>query len=325
MIGRLIHAIERFIRPMSIRAFAEDEEVMRAARTLVAYYYYVLPFLAALFYQSVGFARPNFDPRWPLDWANWLSSVEMTGGIVSLLFFGSALLGVFLHPYRIVRVLVFIGIWQVHALESSFGPQASHQYYTLLYTSAIFIFLPDIWLKHGLGETRVALIVIWWAQAFCMLTYTMAGVYKMIGVATQFAAGEIHGFSVHAFAYQIADWLPKLQSPALLGPFVIEYPYAGWPLYVGLHFAQLFALWVMVRPSLQKIWGLLFVMFHIGTMLFMGISFIQNIMVLSILFFNSPFALHTSFRQILRDLPLIGFVFEWFERRNIPRLHLTKN
>lgn len=153
-----------------------------------------------------------------------------------------------------------------------------------------------------------------------MLLYTMAGLQKLVAVYTQATAGQINPFSMNAFAYQIADWLPQLQTEALLAPFIIYHPVWGWLPYIALIFLQFFSLWVMVRTSLQKVWAFCLVIFHIATYFTMGISFHPLVILDIILFFNSPFVPERlSLRQFVFDLPVLGQVLEWFARRKTKR------
>jgi len=117
----------------------------------------------------------------------------------------------------------------------------------------------------------------------------MSGLGKFLGVYHQFVAGQTHGLSPQAFAYQIANWLPKFQANPILGSYLIEHPLLGWPLYAGIHFVMILSLWALFRPQLQKLWASALILFHVGTYVAMGISFVPPIILLILLFFNSPF------------------------------------
>jgi len=311
-------ALKRFLRPPSITELSKKSSVMEKARTLVSYYYYVLPYIALLFVSNGILDRQNFDPFWPLLWSTHFNIDYATVVvIVKTSFVIVAALAAFLHKHTFFRILVFLAILHVHAIESSFGA-INHQWYLWLYTSFIFIFLPNIWSeeKKTQDTDRKFLLFIWFAQALAMLTYSMAGLWKFVFALQQNIVGEVDGFALEAFSYQIANWVPRLQSEAILAPYVIAYPEVGWFFYVGLHFLQLFALWVMVRPSLQKIWALTLIIFHIGTYLTMGISFHPLVILIIILFFNTPFAKKSATaKDLVYDLPIVGQLLEWFARR----------
>ncbi|MEX0918051.1 MAG: hypothetical protein WDZ93_02755 [Candidatus Paceibacterota bacterium] len=306
------HLWHTYIRPVSISAWARDAQALTRARTLVSYYYYVIPLLAFTFLQASFSGRTSYDPFWPLWWSGSLEFTTVVT-VVKLLFIVASLLGLLFHRFLLVRMLVFLAIWQVHAFESSFG-HINHQWYGWLYTSFVFVFLPAGWHQAGLAFARARsfLLYVWFAQALVMLTYTLAGMHKWIAVVTQYLAGEIHGLHVQAFAYQSADMVLRLQSEAILAPSVIMHPEWWWPFYAGFYFIQVAAFWVMIRPSLQRSWAFLLIVFHFGTMLTMGITFSQSILLLIVLFFHTPF--HRPYRNVhefIRDLPVIGQVVEW--------------
>lgn len=306
-----ISALRTSLGAPSLTALATDERVMTRARTLVSYFYFFLPYAAFLYTTNDVATRQNFSPTWPLAWAVFfhLSYLNVLYTVIAA-FLCTAILTPLWHRHRTVRVLAFVGVWQAHALESSFG-SPNHQWYLLLYTTFIFIFLPDIWGTGGVGQEkgRRFLLGVWTAQTMLMLMYSLAGINKVAYAFVQYAHGEINAFSINGFAYQIADWTMQLQEPAYLAPFIIHHPWVGWLPYVSLIFIQVCALWTMVRPSLQPLWGFLLVAFHIGTYLTMGISFHPLILVVISLLFFSPFAPERfAWRPVLCDLPLIGFI-----------------
>jgi hypothetical protein len=310
--------ITAFLRPVSLSALSQDAGVMKTARTLVAYYYYVLPYVAMLFLTGSIRDRSNFEPFWPLSWVSWTGIDFLTTiSVIKLYFLAVAVAAIFLHRHRIVRILAFVAIWQVHGLESSFG-YINHQWYEWMYTSFIFIFLPDIWKKESGERNRFFLLYIWFAQAAIALTYTLAGTHKLLTAISQGLNGEIGGFHPLAFAYRVAEWVPKLQAEALLAPYVVEYPYWGWAPYVFIQFFQFLSLWVMVRVRLQRIWAGVLILFHIGVVLTMGISFHPLVILIVVMFLNSPFLKpYASFSEFLLDLPIIGQVYERLRRRTV--------
>lgn len=309
------HFWRTYIRPLSISALAHDADALARARVLISYYYYVLPLLAFSFLQTSFAGRTNFEPFWPLWWAESFEFTIVVNGI-KLGFISATLLAVLFHRHLLVRLVVFLAIWQVHALESSFG-NINHQWYGWLYTSFVFVLLPIGWHRASIAfeRARTFLLVVWCAQALVMLTYTLAGMHKWIAVVTQYMAGEIHGLHPYAFAYQSADMVLRLQTEAILAPLVIMHPEWWWPFYVGFYLIQVTALWVMIRPSLQRTWAFLLIMFHFGTMLTMGITFSQSILLLLVLFFHTPFHQpYRSVRECMLDLPMLGQVMWYIER-----------
>ena len=315
-----IALFKKYLKPLSLSTLAENKEVLAKAQILVAYYYFIVVFLAIQSFTTMGIdlSLPNYSPLWPLSWASLFSLDQPTTvNIVRFFFVFSAILGAFFYKFTPGRALVFLGIWQMHAVESSFS-HPNHEWYPLLYTSLIFVFLPSIWrAKEHIEESRKFLLVIWWAQALILLTYSMSGLWKFTATLDQFFQGQIHGFSKDAIAYQIADWLPRLGAEPILAPFFINNPVFGWPLYIGVHFLEAFAIWATIRPSLQKLWATGLILFHFGTTVTMGISaFNPSIIVLILLFFFSPFIPEkVSPKQLLYDLPIVGQVLDILRNR----------
>jgi hypothetical protein len=315
-------ALLRRLKPPSLTALAGDARIMEAATTLVASYYYILPFAAFIFAGNHFSARQNFEPVWSLAWVD-VVSLEY-GSVVALVRLAAvaiSLLGVLWYRHRAVRILVFLMLFQIHAFESSFGAH-NHQWNLWVYTSLVFVFLPDIWRPSVQGDTgRRFLLAIWTAQAVVALMYSMAGMQKILTGLQQHAIGEVSGFSVLGFAYHIAYWAPRLQEEVALGLFIIAHPVAGWIPFVAMIFIQFFSLWVMIRVGLHRIWAVVIVLFHIGTYFTMGISFHPLILLVIALFFYSPFAKERySFREFVLDLPIVGQAVEWWGKRRATRV-----
>lgn len=308
--------MRRMCRFPSLTELSRQPRVMARARILVEFYYYIFFFAAFLYTTGNILSRPNFDPLPTIAWARYVD-YPMVVYLVFALVLSAGAAGALLSRYRSVRFLVFLVVLQLHAFESSFGG-VNHQWYLWLYSSFIFVFLPDIWTekKRTADTDRLFLLAIWWAQAVAMMMYTLAGYHKLYAATAQWWAGQVGGFSVDAFAYQIADWLPRLQTQALMGPFIIEHPAVGWAPYVFIQFFQFFSLWVMVRLPLQRIWAWGLILFHIATFFTMGISFHPLILALIALFMYSPFIKEPyPFRDFLLDLPIIGQCAEWYLTR----------
>ncbi len=309
-----MNMIRALLQYPSLTQNAEDSSVRARAETLVRMFYILMPFMAFLFFTThpTPYVQ-NFLALWPLFWADVLSlHVDAIGIAVRAFFLASALVGLALYRHRFARLLVFIGIWQAHAFISSFG-EPNHQWYPWVIVALIFVFLPD-----RDAEYRGTLLVVWWAQAYLALSYTMAGVWKVLIALQQFVLGEIHGFSIVAFSYQVADWLPRIQNEALLGPYIIEHPFIAWPFYVLSHLFQLFTFWILFRPSLQRVWAFELIVFHMATYLTMGILFVPLIPLILLLFYMSPFIpAAVSARQIFFDLPIIGQIAKRFAHRHV--------
>ena len=68
----------------------------------------------------------------------------------------------------------------------------------------------------------------------------------------QLLRGKTSYLSPQSFAQQIANKLLADQSTSLLGPWLIDHYWLGWPLILVALYFEFSALWVVFRPSLHQ-------------------------------------------------------------------------
>ncbi len=314
--GRL-EAIAAFFRPRHAVPWAErtallaSRERFAAARALVSAFYAVLLFFALsnLFSWQDFLNATELTPRWPLF---WLRFVDLHAGIVFVLWFHllGGLLGVVAPGSRLARILVFCSWLEFLALRYSFG-SINHGDHLGLLLTFVLIFLPPGWSSSrtpGRSVRTATLLVFSGCQAMIMLTYSMSGMWKAGGVVQQAIEGEVTYLAPSALARQVAAKLLSDESSGLLGPWLIEHAWVGWPLMIAALYLELFALWAVPRPSLHRGWGLGLILLHVATHLTMGVGFPQNPLWLALFLVFSPFRPQPSpgWRRALRDLPLVG-------------------
>ncbi len=281
-------------------------------------FYAIVVFLAAFGYgnQRLTNEQPMF-PLWSIFWARWVSYNVAVAVVRSLYVLGS-LAGALFPLNLMARLAVFLGILEYHAFISSFE-QPNHQMYPWLYTAFILLFLPRN--SQTVGGKRMFLLVVWAAQAFFLLTYSMGGVSKLYWAVVQTFRGDISAFHPMAFAYQIAGWMIQAGEAGILGGFILKHPWVGWFPYLLMIYLQTFALLAAFRPRLHRLWAWGLVCFHIGTQVTMGIYFYESILLLLVLFFDTPFAPRgLSWRDIFDDLPLFGILIRKLRRKQIARV-----
>ncbi len=314
-IGRL-EAIAAFFRPptdlpaATRAALLMAKERFATAQALIGAFYAVLLFfaLSQLFSWQEFLSSTSLTPRWPVF---WLQYVETRTGIALILWAHllSLLLAIALPGVRLVRVLAFCCLLELLAYRFSFG-SINHGDHLGLLLSFVLIFLPRGW-SSGPAPPRsvraATLLVFSGCQAMIALTYSMSGMWKVGGVVQQALRGEVTYLHPSGLAQQVAAKLLADGSPSLLGPWLIEHYWVGWPLMIGALYLEFFALWAVARPSLHRAWGLGLILLHLSTHLTMGVGFPQNPLWLALFFVLSPFRPHpASWRQSLRDLPLVG-------------------
>lgn len=287
-----------------------------AAQTLVAAYYAVLFFFAAgeLFSWRDYLSSGGLAPRWPVF---WLRFVDPKAGIAAILWLHllGGILAVTLSRYRWARIVIFVSLLEHMALKFSFGA-VNHGDHLGVLIGFVLIFLPAGWGARGEAGRKVraaTLLVFSGAQAMILLTYSMAGMWKAGGVLQQWIMGESFTYLHPAgLARQVAAKMIEDDSASVLGPWLVEHPWIGWLPGIAAIYLELFALWVVARPSLHRAWGLGLALLHLGTHLVMGIGFPQNTLWLALFLVLSPFRpSEPSWRQAAGDLPVLG---AWLRR-----------
>lgn len=297
--------------PVATRvALLVAKERFATAQALIGAFYAVLLFfaLSQLFSWQELLGSTSLTPRWPVF---WLQHVDTRSGIALVLWAHllSLLVAIAFPGYRLVRILVFCGLLELLAFRFSFG-SINHGDHLGLLLSFVLIFLPQGWSSGSAPRRSVraaTLLVFSGCQALIALTYSMSGMWKVGGVVQQALRGEVTYLHPSGLAQQVAAKLLADGSPSLLGPWLIEHYWVGWPLMIGALYLELFALWAVARPSLHRAWGLGLILLHLSTHLTMGVGFPQNPLWLVLFFVLSPFRPHpASWRQALGDLPLVG-------------------
>lgn len=311
-----IDAIAAWFRPRAAApagrgsVFLAQRERFARAQALITAFYAVLMFFALsnLFSWQEYLNTTSLTPRWPVF---WLRYVELRSGIAAILWFHlvAGLLAVTLSNYRFARILVFCSWLEFLAFRYSFGG-INHGDHLGLLLSFVLIFLPSGW-NASRPATRyqraATLLVFSGCQALIMLTYSMSGAWKAGGVIQQALQGETTYLAPSGLARQVAAKLLADDATSILGPWLIEHYWVGWPLMIGALYLELFALWAAARPSLHRAWGLALIFLHVSTHLTMGVGFPQNPLWLALFLLVSPFRPESpSWRQLLRDLPVIG-------------------
>lgn len=144
-------------------------------------------------------------------------------------------------------------------------------------------------------------------QGMILLIYSMSGSWKIIAVISQTLQGEVSALAPTALARHVAAKLLSSDATSLLGPWLIENYWVGWPLMLATLYLELFALWVVARPSLHRWFGLGLILLHVSTHLTLNVSFVQNTLWLALFLVFSPFNPdRADCRRSARDLPLLG-------------------
>ncbi len=293
------------------RQFTTAQGIVRGFYGFVLYYAVVQ---CAEFANLPG--RINFVPLWPLTWMPPGPAARSPAIVAVLAFYAlTSVPGVFFVRARWARLGVFLGLLEYVALRNSFG-KIGHGAHLLVLAALVLVLLPPGWDRPpALATRRVrqeTLLVLWLCQAALLLTYTMSGLDKLGGALYQIAAGQQSAFSPGALGAHVAKRLVQTHSQSPLGGWIIGHPYLTWPLMPGALYLELFAFWVAFRPGLQRPWALALILFHVGTIFTLTITFPVACLLLALFFFHSPFApAAVSWRGVATSLPLLGGALRW--------------
>lgn len=309
--------------------FARQRGIYEAAVRNVWGFYVAGLFFAAHIASTgwpIWIKRETIAPLWPLFWANWLSTSTVTNSIMLLLIATS--IPVVVQPWRrVFRVAAFVGLFFAVAYANSFG-KIGHGWHAWIFVALLFCFLPK-WHAGSASERQATsithrqqfLTLFFAAQLFVMLFYSMSGAWKVFAAFDQMWAGQLHAFHPYALAYLTADRLLQTNSWTPLGPFLINYPLLGWPLHLAAIYFELFALVAAFRPALHRLWGLMLIVFHFGTIVLLFVGFTPSMLLLGLLFIMSPFApKEISWREVVRNLPLFGDLWTLSRRETVAKL-----
>lgn len=308
----LLHRIDTFVKG------AVDFE---RARAVVPFVYYALFFIAFTrlegLDQFVKQSAAGFDPRWPLFWAHSFDLPTVVT-IVYLGFTFSTLVASFFPYAMAARAVAFLGLLEFHAYMSSFGGP-NHQWDHWLWVLFILVFLPPEKKTHTDEDARRRFsLVFWGAQAFILLTYTMAGINKVFYGIIQLVQGQPNAFSIDAGALHVAQELTNMGQSTLFGPFIVHHPVVAWLPFLAVLYIQLFAFAVAFKPRLHRLWGIGLVLFHIGTFLTMRAVFTAPSVLLLVLLCSSPFvpAKNPPVFQFF-SLPVVAGTVKLFRRLRV--------
>ena len=304
-------------------------DVAARAQTLVAAYYAIVCYFAVRnlysWAQQIEAGAP--EPRWPLFWIRFVD--EPTGVLAVLwLHLAGGVLGLVAHRWRWARVVVLVSLLEFVALKYSFGSINHGDHLTVL-IGFVLVFLPraksgaarrgrSVLARRDLVRTT---LVFSGCQAMILLTYSMAGFWKIGGVVRQIVKGEVHALSPQGLAQQVAAKLLEDDTTSALGPWLIDNAWAGWPFMALTIYLQAAALWIVARPALHRWWGLGLIGFHVASHLTMGVGFAENTLWLGIFLVFSPFdAQPRALDERLAALPIVGRLRWWRSRRRRDRL-----
>lgn len=255
------------------------------------------------------------EPLWP---ARWIPSEDPRSGVTFVLggYLIASLAAMALPRVRTFRIAYVVFFAQYLAITMAFG-KINHNFHAWLWTAILLVLLPTgRGFRRDDSATRHQLLsVVWAAQLTLLFFYTLTGLWKLYYSVRALGSPAISGFEIDGFSLILADRLVRTNQTSLLGDWMVANPVPGWILYNGTMYLEAASILIAFRPRLHRAWGVGLVLFHLGTQLAMGFTFIQNLALLGLLLLCSPFAPdRVDPVEAVRDLPGV-FVLDRLRRR----------
>jgi hypothetical protein len=307
--------------------FARQRDAYHHAETLVRCFYAVLLFfaVAAIPTHQRWTDIVTMAPLWPVRWIDVVGIRAALPAILALFLVGTLLAAVF-PGSRAARVLAFVGLLEEMAFRFSSG-KIDHFYHSWMWAAFVLNFLPAVPREHepSLGRRQRYLTTFVGAAALPMLFYSLAGFWKIGLAPLQWWRGEVHSFAPEALAYHVAAKLGAGPAPNAMAAFFVDHPSAGWPLFVGHMYLELFALVAAFRPALHRLWAVGLIAFHVGSGLILDVHFPEAVLFLGLFYLGSPFRPERlGWRRVGGALPILGIPFRRSGRRSGSRRGLRR-
>ncbi|MEM8818323.1 MAG: hypothetical protein AAGE90_02165 [Pseudomonadota bacterium] len=291
---------------------------MAEQTTLIVNVFYALT-LAKLYmvsdrYIGWGGDFQNVELLWPLWWTGFVDQQRALFLLASLSLVAGTL-GLFWWRALWVRIFVSVMLLLLAAFNNQ-GGTINHSSHEWLWVSVAFWFLPsgspNLGLEDRLWRVRLMLAFAG-AGGLIMMFYALSGMWKVIEGLEQVVAGEFGGLHPDAMAVTIARRAMQTGTSPLLAELIIAVPWAGWPLYLGLYYVEIVALVVIFRPELVRLWGAILIAFHLGTLAFLDIIFVDHVVINALLFWLAPWAVkRPGWREMAVALPVFGMLLRQF-------------
>lgn len=206
---------------------------------------------------------------------------------------------------RTARALFFVGHLLLMAVAYDLRGKIDHSEHTTLWVAFMVIFLPSFRRAAEDEQVRRAFNrIMWTAGAAVLLTYTLAGINKVVAGVGDLLGGRPSWLAPDGLVHVIANAPPSADS--FLSDLLIGHPWLTYGLQLGVLYLEGFALVAAFRPRLLRLWGIAILGMHLAIKATMGISFSSSVIPLMLFVVGSPFAMQGRAMQTARDLPLFG-------------------
>ena len=275
------------LTPSAINRLNLDSTLPRAER-VVRWYYAVLFALSLLEgFGSRGHKLLAGNALWPVAWAPALGTVGVI--LIRALFIGGSLSALLKPDERWARGLAALGCLEFNAFSNSFG-KINHAFHLWIVTSILLVFLPKL-AANRRSRGHDYLQVLWYTQAFVLLTYSMAGSAKVIQAFGQWHSGERYWLlRPEALSIHVASHFIDMEHGTVFGTAIIHHPWLGFAFFLPSVCLELGSFFAGFVPRLHRVWGAGLILLHAGILTVMALNFYPAMLLLAVLICGSPFA-----------------------------------
>jgi len=298
-----------------VDASGRDERTLVDRCQLCVRIFYGYVFMLAFRLSAYSVTRFWKNDSWPDKLSLWLSDLfpvaqwQLVSLVATLTVAVASVLCMLWPSLRLPRIAVAVALPVYWAIQFDMKGKIDHGQHLVFWTAIAFAALPSLPSASTAEPSRLRAYVGMFvgAQAFIGLTYTCAGICKLLGAYYDFSEG-MTWFHPDALPLHIAaGW--KRAEATLLGPVLITRPGLSFVLNQLTLYLELCALAAVFSPHVMRLWGVALLGMHLSIMLTMNISFGNGVMPLVLLLVVSPLAPDRfQLRAMLEGLPVIGFV-----------------
>lgn len=260
----------------------------------IKFFYLLLFALATFNFKQVNILI-NFNPQdevlfvWPVAWIP-NSLLAPIGIALSFTCIILPLIAFYFHKYRTPKILVFLSLFFFWATIYAANNYVFHSMHAMILVCGSFCFLPtNLSLTDSIDKRDKVVRTLWLAIALILLTYTCAGISKLIGSIYDLSNGGISLFSPDILSVTLAKYWDLKTKFQILTPFFIQNDWLNYPFYLFVIFIELIAIYFAFNLKRLSFIGVALIWFHWAADNSMGDPFPTAIWIILYMIVSSPF------------------------------------
>ena len=238
----------------------------------------------------------SFNWSWPVIWIDYFEEKFFIVLAVFFLTFFLCVLCIFFVRSIWIKILCVTSFFILLSIEFSFG-KIGRSAHSWLFVFIVFSFIGN--------DKRKDQFFFHTAQFWVLMTYGLSGIHKLTNL---FSYVMKFGFKnlmpvEKSIANRIYD-IPNYNVGKALLQEVLS-----WPVFFSLFlwglliYFQISCLFVVFRPPLYRLWGILIILFHLTTVFMLQILFFYNMILVSLLLVENPYEIKFSMRKTICSIP----------------------